>query len=1058
MSCNNEFVFHLNYGAIVLLPSGITMAERRTAIKNFNNAVVVSQQPLVNEAMFEVCIEGIDEGRSESLEIGVTTEPPNTYDNANQTQPLNGTSFQCASETCDSSELSINDSKSYTQTIDLRCLKVGDCVGIMRKRSGSLQFFINGVGYGKEHLNVPENIYAVINCYQENIRDKKEKVESNQLHVQQLNNQCSAVTQSISELQRLDESTPKTDMSKEEVNSLSNSDKDICVGEESLSDHIQSRISEIRSFTEGVTRLFTDTDIDTDFELPKIRTRGTWRPEPENTAHTDILSPSEEAHVDTNENESNTECGDNASAAVLTSSIDQIDMNCPLRFHPRCGLFVRVINEGKTALRPNAFSEFNNAITLTNRPLKDNELFEVKLDRIIEKWAGSIEIGLTSHQPHSIEFPTTITNILSKTIVFCGNSIVRNGVTIRDDYPFSTDNLKANDKVSASRKTNGDVHFYVNGRDLGVADHNFDSSPFGIVDVYGRAARISIINISDAEALCTSHLINADRILTNALETIRNIEQSLLIPSTTKKKKKEALSFHLTHHGKNIEVSADGKRASRINPTQQFNHAVLFSNRPLEDNEVFMVEVGNVISSWVGSIEMGVTTHNLATLQLPATMTDLDRDTWMLSGCSVIHSQAFLESNYPIDMDEIKLGMKLGMFWKGNGELHFMVNGVDKGVAATNVPAGAYGFFDLYGKCTQVRLCGNTSLPDESTTEMSFYSSTATLKHHTSTSVEAHREDISSANHVFYTRCLNFDEKIKVTINAKCDSYMKSLTLGLSTCKSLEQASTVSWKWCDDVMKCNSDVTCSPLTTSLRHLEEGCNASLQRRRDGTLHCSVNNHHLGVAACNIHEVYPFVIMDGCIQAVEINIEKEENTGCSCHQIDNCYQDNSFSPSDAYFSACDCGQNISIDGNGTTAKRMKAFNCGLVLLKPCLRAHRKLKIKCTRTNNLFDGFLRIGLLSKIPKNLTSASSIYNMRCDVFLDGNQVFYKSKVRQKSDTFTLEKLRFNSCLTISMDVQNDIYLQINDESAFLWYSCPASTHCYVVLDVYGACEEISIL
>lgn len=39
----------------------------------------------------------------------------------------------------------------------------------------------------------------------------------------------------------------------------------------------------------------------------------------------------------------------------------------------------------------------------------------------------------------------------------------------------------------------------MNGRDLGVADHNFDSSPFGIVDVYGRAARISIINISDAE-------------------------------------------------------------------------------------------------------------------------------------------------------------------------------------------------------------------------------------------------------------------------------------------------------------------------------------------------------------------------------------------------------------------------------------------------------------------------------------------------------------------------------------------------------------------------------
>lgn len=200
----------------------------------------------------------------------------------------------------------------------------------MRKRSGSLQFFINGVGYGKEHLNVPENIYAVINCYQENMRDKKETVESNQLHVQQLDNQCSGVIQTISELQRSEESTQKTDMSKEEVNSLNNSDKDICVSEESLSDQIQSRISEISSFAEGVTRLFTDTDIDTDFELPKIRTRGTWRPGPENASLTDILSPSEEAHVDTNENGNNTECDDSASNAVLASMIISLYFLCEL--------------------------------------------------------------------------------------------------------------------------------------------------------------------------------------------------------------------------------------------------------------------------------------------------------------------------------------------------------------------------------------------------------------------------------------------------------------------------------------------------------------------------------------------------------------------------------------------------------------------------------------------------------------------------------------------------------------------------------------------------------
>lgn len=50
------------------------------------------------------------------------------------------------------------------------------------------------------------------------------------------------------------------------------------------------------------------------------------------------------------------------------------------------------------------------------------------------------------------------------------------------------------------------------------------------------------------------------------------------------------------------------------------------------------------------------------------------------------------------------------------------------------------------------------------------------------------------------------------------------------------------------------------------------------------------------------------------------------------------------SDAYFSACDCGENIYIDGDGTIAKRTKGFNCGLVLLKPCLRAQQKFKVCC------------------------------------------------------------------------------------------------------------------
>ena len=55
--------------------------------------------------------------------------------------------------------------------------------------------------------------------------------------------------------------------------------------------------------------------------------------------------------------------------------------------------------------------DFNNGVVLTNRPLKLSELFEVRLDKMVTKWAGSIEIGVTTHNPTELEYPSTMTNV-----------------------------------------------------------------------------------------------------------------------------------------------------------------------------------------------------------------------------------------------------------------------------------------------------------------------------------------------------------------------------------------------------------------------------------------------------------------------------------------------------------------------------------------------------------------------------------------------------------------------------------------------------------------------
>lgn len=40
---------------------------------------------------------------------------------------------------------------------------------------------------------------------------------------------------------------------------------------------------------------------------------------------------------------------------------------------------------------------------------RDNELFEIRIDELVTKWSGSLEVGVTSHNPEQLDFPETMT-------------------------------------------------------------------------------------------------------------------------------------------------------------------------------------------------------------------------------------------------------------------------------------------------------------------------------------------------------------------------------------------------------------------------------------------------------------------------------------------------------------------------------------------------------------------------------------------------------------------------------------------------------------------------
>lgn len=171
-----------------------------------------------------------------------------------------------------------------------------------------------------------------------------------------------------------------------------------------------------------------------------------------------------------------------------------------LRFHNRCGSLVKLSPNSRTSERRRPLDEFNNGVVMTHRPLRDNELFEIRIDKLVDKWSGSIEVGVTTHNPAALHFPATMTNMRSGTIMMSGCGILTNGKGTRREYgEFNLDELREGDRVGMQRKANGNLHYYINGQDQGVAAQRVAATLWGVIDLYGMTIKVTIVDRDERE-------------------------------------------------------------------------------------------------------------------------------------------------------------------------------------------------------------------------------------------------------------------------------------------------------------------------------------------------------------------------------------------------------------------------------------------------------------------------------------------------------------------------------------------------------------------------------
>ena len=59
---------------------------------------------------------------------------------------------------------------------------------------------------------------------------------------------------------------------------------------------------------------------------------------------------------------------------------------------------------------------------------------------------------------------------------------------------FNLDELSEGDRIGLMRKTGGDLHFFINGSDQGVAATRVPPDMWGVVDLYGMVVKVTLVD------------------------------------------------------------------------------------------------------------------------------------------------------------------------------------------------------------------------------------------------------------------------------------------------------------------------------------------------------------------------------------------------------------------------------------------------------------------------------------------------------------------------------------------------------------------------------------
>ncbi|KAL4717652.1 hypothetical protein ACJJTC_000801 [Scirpophaga incertulas] len=702
-----------------------------------------------------------------------------------------------------------------------------------------------------------------------------------------------------------------------------------------------------------------------------------------------------------------------------------------LRFHPRCGILVKLSNNNKTAERARPLDDYNNGVVMTHRPIADNELFEIRIDRLVDKWSGSIEVGVTTHNPATMRFPSTMTNMDTGTIMMSGCKVLLNGHGTCMEYRnFNLDELREGDTVGMMRTRNGQLHYYINGVDQGAATDKVEPQVWGVVDMYGMTVKVTIVDPCEDVEEINQPLSNS-----TPVKTAKICQKPALDEHT--------LLFH-TLRDSNVIILNDGKTAHRPNAFENFNNGIVMTNRTLKTGELFQVRLDLVITKWAGSIEIGVTQHSSNDIKFPFKMSNAKSGTWAMTGEDVIRDGSIIIPQYVRNLNRLVEGNTVGVMRKDMGILHFYVNGVDQGPAAFNIPDHVFGIIDLYGRVAQATIVDyympppfspeSPLSPESNATvypEMCFHRVHGRNAHLSRNRLTAYRGTVYSEFNdavLFSSRPLRECDMFELRIDKMVDCWIGSLEIGVTAIRpdDLENdggvgavagtATDLNWDTyilSGAAMMKDGECVRSGYSLDLDTLTVGSRVGMMWHADRSLHYYLDGMDMGRAWYVPHlNIYAVVDLYGqCTQVTILQNEERTFNYNGCTNSDNTLLSNPrpiCSPLPPYWSFSEYyGYNVCLMHEYSYARRLTPDPMGAVVFSSAHLAIGEIfEIKIVECKFGFAGSFRMGvtdaniLNAHVNRNFPPSVS-FMPHYTAYVDGKYIKYSKPGSRQQDVHT---------------------------------------------------------